>query len=229
MKFDNLYLVKDLEFSYDTKFRKKVLEIAHLEIEKGSITAFLGANGCGKTTLLKLLNGLLFPTAGTIKFRGQSVANKNPLLRMSTVYLHQNPYLFSQSVADNIAFGLKVRKYSRECIKTKIQDMLELVELTGFENVPANELSGGESQRVAIARAFAIEPDVLLLDEPTASVDKQNISNIERILFNLNREKSTTVIISSHNESFAQKLAENIYYIEKRKLSKFDSVSSSGN
>ncbi|MCK5684923.1 energy-coupling factor ABC transporter ATP-binding protein [bacterium] len=217
-KSENLYSINGLEFSYDNKSSKKILDIDFLEIEKGSIYAFLGANGCGKTTLLKLLNGLLLPTKGTIKFKGLSVVDNNPLLRMSTVYLHQNPYLFSQTVAENIAFGLKVRKYSKESIAKKIQEMLELVDLSGFENTPSNELSGGESQRVSIARAFAVEPEVLLMDEPTASVDKQNISNIERILLDLNSSKSTTVIISSHNESFSEKLADNIYHIEKSKL-----------
>ncbi|MBT3169152.1 MAG: ATP-binding cassette domain-containing protein [Candidatus Cloacimonetes bacterium] len=185
-------MIENLKFAYETKI---VLDIKKLEFEKNKIYAILGANGSGKTTLLKILNGLL----GTRKFKIEN-----------SIYVHQNPLLFSGTVFDNVAFGLKIRKEKN--INEKVKDALKLVGLENFENRKSKNISGGEIQRVAIARALILQPKVLLLDEPTANVDKQTVRLLEKILQQI--KNKTTVIFASHDHHFAKRISDKIIYLE---------------
>ena len=197
-----LYQIKDLKFGYGTK---TVLQINELSLEKGKTYTFLGENGSGKTTFLKILNGLI--TAEGVLFEGSS-DKKN--IRKKTIYVHQNPLLFGGTVFYNIAYGLKLRK--EKDISKKVRKALEIVGLEGFEKRKSTELSGGEMQRVALARALVLNPKVLLLDEPTANIDKQTVLRFSEILKEIKR--NTTVIISTHDHAFAYHNCDEMMHLE---------------
>ncbi len=194
------------------------VKIDALDIRRGEFIAFVGGNGAGKTTLLKLLNGLLEPSSGSILFREQPLGT-SPEARIASraVMVHQQPYLFTGSVASNVGYGLKIRKKSHNAIRRAVSEKLALVGLQGFTERRAQALSGGEQQRVALARALAVEPDVLLLDEPTAHMDPGSIRQLEKVLKELHRQK-TTLIMSSHQMEFAYRLAERLEVMEEGRL-----------
>lgn len=216
-----IYSLKDIRFRYRKRSAEDNLQISELTIHEAGIYAFLGANGSGKTTLLKLMNGLLISDSGTFLYRGYGLNDRDNPLRQSTVYLHQSPYLFACTVRDNIEFGLKIRKLSAGTIRKKVDEVLQITGLSDLSDTDIRNLSGGETQRAALARAIAIDPEVLLLDEPTSSVDKENIAKLQNVLLELNRNNSTTIIFSSHNEVFSKKLAEKIFLIDRGKLQEY--------
>ena len=140
-----------------------------LDIASGDLAALLGPSGCGKTTTMKMIAGLLPPTAGDVAFDGRSVLNEKPENR-GVVMVFQNYLLFPyMSVADNIGFGLKMRKFPKDEIARRVGEMLELVRLPDLGARRPRELSGGQQQRVALARALIVKPKVLLLDEPLSN------------------------------------------------------------
>ena len=142
-----------------------------LEIESGKLTALLGPSGCGKTTTMKMIAGLLRPTSGDISFSGRSILSIPPEDR-GAVMVFQNYLLFPyMTIAENIGFGLKMRKVDRRETKSRVRDMLDLVQLPGFEERKPRQLSGGQQQRIALARALIVQPNVLLLDEPLSNLD----------------------------------------------------------
>jgi len=204
MSNSELFQVENLRFAYEPG--QPVLEIPALSVGKNSVTVFAGGNGSGKTTLLKLLNGLLLPGEGRISYKGRN-------LRKETVLVHQNPYLFSGTVFQNVAYGLKIRKIDPAVIKSRVSRFLSVVGLEGFEARKVGNLSGGERQRVALARALAIEPEVILLDEPTANVDTPSTSLIEDFIFAM-KEEGKTIILSTHNMTFAYRICDRLVQIE---------------
>ncbi|MEX1108982.1 MAG: ABC transporter ATP-binding protein, partial [Dongiaceae bacterium] len=144
---------------------------AHLRIEEGEFFSFLGPSGCGKTTILRTISGFLEPTGGVVRIGGRDMAGIGPNKR-PTALIFQNLALFPlMSVADNIGFGLEVRGASRSERRRRSEELLSLIALPGQGNKMVSALSGGQKQRVAIARALAVEPDVLLLDEPLSALD----------------------------------------------------------
>jgi len=190
---------------------KRVLDIPHLTIKKGSIYGVMGPNGSGKTTLLSILSLLESPSSGKIYFEGieTSEADRHSLRQQMTLIL-QNPLLLKTTVEKNIAYGLKVRGIKKGERKKRIMECLELVGLEGLEKRRAGELSGGETQRVAIARALALYPKVLLLDEPTANVDRRSVDVLERILKELNQRFQITIILATHDINQAYRLADEV-------------------
>jgi molybdopterin-binding protein len=180
----------------------------------GGITVLIGENGCGKTTLLRALNGLLAPRAGSITYRGRDIAADGlPLLRAESVMLHQSPLLFRGSVAQNVGFGLRIRGVQRAETHERCRQALARVGLAGFERRRAAALSGGEKQRVALARALVLGPRVLLLDEPAANVDPQTRLLLEAVI----REtaaQGTTVIMTTHAMEMAYRLCDTLYRME---------------
>ncbi len=216
-----LFSIEGLRFSYSAEYRGKktppVLEIDRLELRKGKIYVLLGSNGSGKTTLLKLMNRLLLPTEGSIFFQNEDMLTSSSL-RQRTIYVHQNPLLFSGTVFSNVAYGLKLRHYSHREVQQRVYHSLKVVGLQGFERKRSTSLSGGEAQRVAIARALAVEPEVLLLDEPTSSVDKHSIGKLEQLLRTIQTDYGCTIIISSHNLPFAYRMGDRLIQLEEGRL-----------
>ncbi len=190
---------------------KVALNIAHLEFESGMIYALVGPNGAGKTTLLRLINMLEKPTDGNIYFYNQRIDQLQSLeIRRQMTLVMQNAVLFRTNVYNNVAYGLKVRGYKKGEIHSKVLSALEMVGLSGFEHRKAKQLSAGESQRVAVARAIVLEPKLLLMDEPTANLDRKNIQVIEEILKKINSEKKATIIFTTHDLSQAYRLTDKV-------------------
>lgn len=197
------------------------LDIDHLEIEGGRIHALLGPNGAGKTTLLNILGFLETPVSGTMLFNGQAVepSPKTLLhLRRQVVLVDQHPIMFSTTVASNIEFGLKIRKIGKSTRQRMVDEVLATVGLSRYKTARAHELSGGETQRLALARALVLEPEVLLCDEPTASVDTENQAIIISLLQQINTERGTTIIFTTHDRLQAASLAQHTLMLENGRL-----------
>ena len=210
-----LFRIESLRFAYETD---PVLELDELEIPGGGVTVLIGPNGSGKTTLLKLVNGLFSVSAGRILYRGRPLnAQTLPRLRQESVLVHQDPYLFDGSVYGNVSYGLKLRRAPAHQVRRAVAEALRQVGLVAFEHRRARRLSGGERQRVAIARALVLDPQVLLLDEPTANVDADTIELLERLVARLS-ESGTTVIISTHHPAFAYRLGTRLIFMEEGRL-----------
>ena len=189
-----------------------VLDNISLEISKGEFITLLGSSGCGKTTTLRIIAGLEQPDAGSVWLDGREVTGLEPNQRdVNTVF--QNYALFPHmTVADNIGYGLKLKKIPKAEIKKRVSEMLELVQLEGYEKRKPSELSGGQKQRVAIARAIAQAPPVILADEPTGNLDSGSTKEIMGILKDLHKEGRTVIIITHDNDIAAQ--AERIIRIK---------------
>jgi len=180
----------------------EILKDVRLEIDRGEIFTVIGPTGSGKTTLLRLIALLDRPTDGTISFDGLDVTRSESSrfrIRRRTAIVFQKPAVFNTSVYNNVAYGLKIRGVNKEHIREKVMNALEAVGLSGYENRDARTLSGGETQRVALARAMVIEPELLLLDEPTANLDPNSTAIIERLISKLIEKPDTTVIMSTHD------------------------------
>jgi tungstate transport system ATP-binding protein len=192
---------------------RKILEDVSLEIRKGEIFTLIGPSGSGKTTLLRLIDLIDTPSAGTIIFDGTDTAAPESVRlsvrrRMSMVF--QKPAVLNTTVAENVAFGLKFREVPEAEAERKVEEALRIVGLPGFSGRRAVTLSGGEMQRVAIARSLVTEPEVLLLDEPTANLDPVSSEMIENLIIRINRELYTTIILSTHDMIQGQRLADRI-------------------
>jgi molybdopterin-binding protein len=183
------------------------------------VTVLLGENGSGKTTLLRLLNGLASPASGTVAYQGALLgADGGRRIRADSVLVHQSVVLFRGSVYQNVAYGLGVRGVPRTQVPGRVSRALALVGLAGFERRRASALSGGERQRVAIARAVALETQVLLLDEPAASVDAESRLLVEQTVRRFSAS-GATVIMSSHAVEFAYRLADELLLLEAGRVS----------
>ncbi|MBQ8417566.1 MAG: ABC transporter ATP-binding protein [Phascolarctobacterium sp.] len=189
-----------------------VLQEINLTINKEEFVALVGPSGCGKSTLLNLTAGLLEPTSGTIKFT-EVESNRQP--RMSIVF--QETGLFPwRSVEENIAFGLEAEGFPGEKRKKRIAHYIELVGLKGFEKSFPHQLSGGMRQRVGIARALAVEPDVLLMDEPFSALDAQTRTIMQEELVTLWEKTRLTTLYVTHNIQEAVMLADRVVLLSRR-------------
>jgi tungstate transport system ATP-binding protein len=208
--------LKNVTKAYDGK---KVIEDVNLQVFRGEILSLIGHNGSGKTTILKILSFLINPTSGSVIFQGRlSSSSDLTVNRMQSTLVFQKTALFDSSVYSNIAYGLKIRKLSKEVLDSKISEVLKLVKLEGFEKRSAKKLSGGEQQRVAIARALALETPLLLLDEPTTNLDPKNAAIVEEVIATVNREQKTTIVFATHNMFQAKNLPSRIAMIEEGKI-----------
>lgn len=211
-----LYQLEGIKQVYNGR---SVLEIDELTIHSGEILALVGPSGVGKSTLLRLLNFLEPPTQGTVTFRGHPFDGRQemPLTnrrRVTTVF--QRPFLLNRSVEANVKYGLKLR--GQRDGKLQVEQALKQVGLLDLAEQKAKTLSGGEAQRVALARAIVIQPEVLLLDEPTANLDPANVALIEEIVRNLNQQQSTTMALVTHNIFQAKRLAHRVAFLLEGKI-----------
>jgi putrescine transport system ATP-binding protein len=189
-----------------------------LEIAKGEFFALLGPSGCGKTTLLRILAGFETPDAGEIFLSGENVAHVPPHLRPVNM-MFQNYALFPHlTVAGNIAFGLKRMKMAKAEIDARVKDMIALVRLEGLETRKPDQLSGGQRQRVALARSLARRPQMLLLDEPLAALDKKLREITQDELMEVQRSLGMTFVIVTHDQGEAMTVADRIGVMDKGKL-----------
>lgn len=187
-----------------------VLESICLTAKKGEFVTLLGSSGCGKTTTLRIIAGLEQPDSGQVFLDGKDVTSLEPNQRnVNTVF--QNYALFPHmNVADNIGYGLKLKKISKAEISRRVKEMLELVQLPGFERRKPSELSGGQRQRVAIARALVNNPEVLLLDEPLGALDLQLRRAMQHELKRLQKKLGITFIYITHDQEEAINMSDTI-------------------
>ena len=177
------------------------VDIDALTIPAGRLYTLTGANGAGKSTLLGILAFLTPPTTGEIFYAGERIDWKSDIVknrRRKVTLLHQSPYLFRGTVFRNVAYGLKARGVAGETALQAVDRALETVGLDRFRDRDARELSGGEAQRVAMARALALEPEVLLLDEPLANIDRETAVLLETVIAAL-PSRGTTVVMTTHD------------------------------
>lgn len=187
-----------------------------LWVKEGEMLALLGASGCGKTTLLKLIAGLLRPDKGEIRFDREAVTAV-PTEKRSVGFVFQKPLLFPHlTVGENVGFGLKMRGAKDGA--TRVREALELVRLGGFEGRRATELSGGQEQRVALARALVTEPRVLLLDEPFSALEAQLRAEMGMFVRELQQRLGTTSVFVTHDQEEAAALADRIALMAEGKV-----------
>ncbi|WP_182417300.1 sulfate/molybdate ABC transporter ATP-binding protein [Bartonella sp. HY038] len=199
-----------------------------LDIRSGELLGLLGPSGSGKTTLLRLIAGLEFPTSGTVYF-GDKDASLHSIRERNVGFVFQHYALFKHlTVFNNIAFGLNVRpsktRPSKAFIKNKVMELLDLVQLTGLENRYPNQLSGGQRQRVALARAMAIEPQILLLDEPFGALDAQVRRELRHWLREMHDKTGFTTIFVTHDQEEALELSDRVAIMHKGTIEQLGSA-----
>ncbi|NRZ52880.1 osmoprotectant transport system ATP-binding protein [Clostridium beijerinckii] len=197
-----------------------------LKIEHGEFITILGSSGCGKTTLLKMINRLYDPHKGSIEFFGEDISGKDPVeFRRKIGYVIQQVGLFPHmTIAGNIATVPKILKWPKEKIEARVDELLELVGLEPkeFRNRYPAQLSGGQQQRVGLARALAVNPDVMLLDEPFGAIDAINRINLQDELLKIYNTSKKTYLFVTHDINEAFKLGSKVLIMDKGKIQQFD-------
>ena len=186
------------------------LNSVSLEMEGGKIIVLLGVNGAGKSTLMRIMAGLETADSGQLLFNNQNIDCKS--LRQVSTLVFQKSAMFSTNVYYNMAYGLRIRKVPKVETKKKVAEALQAVRLSGFEKRRAKKTSGGEQQRIALARAFLLESHVLLLDEPTANLDPNSASIIEKAIVSRKSEERI-IVLATHNLNQARRMADLIIHI----------------
>lgn len=194
---------------------KTVLNIESLCFNEGRGYGIIGPNGAGKSTLLKIIAGLEEKDQGVVYYNDEMLTEN---LRKKITYLSQSPYLFRTSVFNNIAYPLKVRKVSKTVIESKVIDIMKELNVYELRNQLATSLSSGESQKIVLARALVFEPELLLLDEPTANIDPQTIEVLEQAILKRNKQNKMITITITHNIGQVHRMCNEVIYIEKGKV-----------
>ena len=201
---------------------KPAIDSLSLEVESGNLVALLGPSGCGKTTTMKMIAGLLEPTSGDILFDNQSILNIAPEKR-GAVMVFQNYLLFPyMTIAQNVGYGLKMRKVDQATIDRRVGEMLELVKLPSLGDRRPKELSGGQQQRVALARALIVQPNLLLLDEPLSNLDAHLRFEMRDLIREIQREMGITTLFVTHDQEEAAVLSDKIALILDGTLQQYD-------
>ena len=191
------------------------LEDVTLQVPEGSLTALLGPSGSGKSTLLRIIAGLETPDTGMVLIDGSDVTGARPQERgIGFVFQHYAAFAH-MTVRENIAFGLRIRKRPREEVRARVDELLELVGLTTWAGQRPSQLSGGQRQRMALARALAVEPRVLLLDEPFGALDTNVRAELRRWLRRLHDEQGVTTVLVTHDQEEAMEVADSIAVMNK--------------
>lgn len=187
----------------------KALRGVNLEVKDGEILSIIGPNGSGKTTLLRILALLDKPASGEVIYKGERVKiSCETEHRKGVTMVFQRPVLFNSTVFENIAYGLRLRGLEEHYLPSKVKSALSIVLLEGFDQRMAKKLSVGEQQRVVLARSLALQPELLLLDEPTANLDPTNAAIVEKIIRRLRGR--TTVVVATHNIFQAKRISDRV-------------------
>ncbi|MFM1651603.1 ABC transporter ATP-binding protein [Brevibacillus sp. B_LB10_24] len=189
-----------------------------LKINRGEFMTLLGSSGSGKSTTLLAIAGFLEPTSGDILQSGQTILDKPPHQRNIGMVFQQYSLFPHMSIADNIAFPLKMRKLEKSEIQRRVSDMLKLIELDGFGQRRPQELSGGQQQRVALARALVFQPNILLMDEPLAALDKKLRETMQLEIRRLHSQLGLTIIYVTHDQEEALKMSDRIAIFNKGRI-----------
>lgn len=205
-----IYRVSGLGYAYGSG--PFVLDVSDLEIERETITGLIGPNGSGKTTLLRLLAFVQRPARGEIRFKDHPAAPFAERTRFAVTFLPQTPYLLNRSVYGNIIYGLKLRGITGD-LDRRVEKALAMVGLPAdmFGRRRAEALSGGQIQRVALAARLALEPEVLLLDEPTANVDAESAQLIREAVLAARRDRGATVVVASHDLQWLYEVSDRMF------------------
>ena len=209
-----------LEIKNVDKFYGKfhALKNINLNIEKGEFISFLGPSGCGKTTLLRTISGLEELNSGHIFLKGKDISNLHPSKRNFSIVFQSYALFPNMTVWENIAYGLENKKVPKDIIKNKVLEVLEMVGLAGISGKYPNEMSGGQQQRVALARAIALEPDVLLLDEPLSALDAKVREKLRNDIKMLQKKLNLTTIMVTHDQEEALSVSDKIMVMESGKI-----------
>lgn len=206
-----MFKLRNIEF-------KNIIKIDKIELKKNIITAILGRSGGGKTTFLKLLNNMISADSGKITYKNKTLSSYDPVkLRREVVMLPQNPKIFKGSIKDNFKITEKItgKNFSENLNYEKI---LKKVSLPKKLNTDAEDLSGGEKQRLALARVILLNPEVLLLDEPSSSLDQNTEEKIFKMIVDYVKKNQKTLIMVTHNREIAENFADRIINIESGKI-----------
>lgn len=199
------------------------LEPVTLEIKKGEFFSLLGPSGCGKTTLLRIIGGFEHPTSGGLQIAGKSVLGRPPFERRTNMVFQHGALFPHLTVAQNIAFGLEMKRTPRDLIDKKVGEALELVRLEGFGGRKIDQLSGGQRQRVAMARALVNDPEVLLLDEPLGALDLRLRLQMQDELRRLHKEIGGTFIFVTHDQGEAISMSDRIAVMSRGRIQQIGS------
>ena len=199
----SVYQLRDARKSHGQSFS---LHIGALQVHRGEVLGLVGPTGAGKSTLLRLLAGLETAVTGEVAFEGKPMSTDNlpTTIRRRITMVHQRPLLLTGTTRLNVEYGLRLRRIPA---MQKVDTMLDRLGLVKFASQSAQSLSGGQTQLVALARALVIEPDVLLLDEPTANLDPAHVALVEETIRDIQRERSLTIVWATHNLFQARRVA----------------------
>lgn len=199
--------IKDVE-KYYGKFH--ALKNINISIKKGEFVSFLGPSGCGKTTLLRVIAGLEELNSGNIFLKGKDISKLHPSKRNFSIVFQSYALFPNMTIRENVAYGLKNKKVSKDIIDKKVKSALEMVGLFSISEKYPNEISGGQQQRVAIARAIVLEPDILLLDEPLSALDAKVREKLRNDIKELQNRLKLTTIMVTHDQEEALSMSDKI-------------------
>ena len=209
---ENILELKNLNKSYG---EQKVLDNLSLNIKKNEFLTLLGPSGCGKTTTLKIIAGFENADSGELIFKNNDISTLPPYKRKVNTVFQKYALFPHMNIFDNIAFGLKLKKLPKDEIKIKVEEMLSLVALKGFEKRSVDSLSGGQQQRVAIARALINKPEILLLDEPLGALDLKLRKEMQIELKKIQQEVGITFVFVTHDQEEALTMSDTIIVMNK--------------
>ncbi len=204
--------IKDLTFSYG---KEDVLKNINLDIREGELHSLLGLSGCGKTTLLRLIAGFLTPSVGSIFLGSKDITNLSPEKRNMGIVFQNYALFLHMTVEENVAYGLKVDRVEKNEVQKRVDEFLELVNMTEFKKRNVRELSGGQQQRVALARALARGVDVLLLDEPMSNLDISLREKMRAELRKIQQQIGITTLLITHEQSEALSISDRVSVMNK--------------
>lgn len=212
--------IKNISHSFD---KVNVLNNINLEIKDGELFTLLGPSGCGKTTLLRIIAGFIKPIEGEIFLSGKNITNVSPELRNIGIVFQSYALFSHMDVLENVKYGLKLKKLSKKQIEETAKNYLELVDLYEYRNRRITELSGGQQQRVALARSLAVEPEILLLDEPLSNLDASLREKMREEIRNVQKKLNITTIFVTHDQKEALTISERIAVFNKGQCVQVDS------